>query len=96
MKCINWGIIAPGHIAHKMAEAMQKSKLNLNLNINLYAVASRPFDVNGFEYQLIHATECISKGILESDVHSFQRSIELCEIMDMLRKDWGLKYPFEK
>lgn len=41
MKCINWGIIAPGHIAHKMAEAMQKSKLNLNLNINLYAVASR-------------------------------------------------------
>ena len=31
MKCINWGIIAPGHIAHKMAEAMQKSKLNLNL-----------------------------------------------------------------
>ena len=41
MKCINWGIIAPGHIANKMAEAMQKSKLNLNLNINLYAVASR-------------------------------------------------------
>ena len=32
---INWGIIAPGHIANKMAEAMQKSKLNLNLNINL-------------------------------------------------------------
>ena len=55
-----------------------------------------PFDINGFEYQLIHSTECISKGILESDVHSFQRSIELCEIMDMLRKDWNMKYPFEK
>ena len=55
-----------------------------------------PFDVNGFEYQLIHATECINKGIIESDIHSYQRSIELCEIMDMLRKDWGLKYPFEK
>ena len=55
-----------------------------------------PFDINGFEYQLIHATECISKGIFESDVHSFQRSIELCEIMDMLRKDWNMKYPFEK
>ena len=41
MKCINWAILAPGHIAHKMAEAMQKSKSNLNLNINLYAVASR-------------------------------------------------------
>ena len=44
MKCINWGIIAPGHIANKMAEAMFKSKSNLNLNINLYAVASR--DIN--------------------------------------------------
>ena len=55
-----------------------------------------PFDINGFEYQLIHATECINKGIIESDIHSFQRSIELCEIMDMLRKDWGMKYPFEK
>ena len=55
-----------------------------------------PFDINGFEYQLIHATECISKGILESGIHSFQRSIELCEIMDMLRNDWGMKYPFEK
>ena len=55
-----------------------------------------PFDINGFEYQLIHATECISKGIIESDIHSFQRSIELCEIMDMLRNDWGMKYPFEK
>ena len=55
-----------------------------------------PFDINGFEYQLIHSTECICKGINESDIHSFQRSIELCEIMDMLRKEWGLKYPFEK
>ena len=44
MKCINWGIIAPGHIANKMAQAMLKSKTDLNLNINLYAVASR--DIN--------------------------------------------------
>ena len=41
MKCVNWAILAPGHIANKMAEAMQKSKSNLNLNINLYAVGSR-------------------------------------------------------
>jgi len=55
-----------------------------------------PFDINGFEYQLIHATECINKGLIQSDVHSFQRSIDLCEFMDMLRADWGMKYPFEK
>ena len=56
----------------------------------------KPFDVNGFEYQLINATECIREGKIESDIHGFERSIQLCEIMDMLRKDWGMKYPFEK
>ena len=55
-----------------------------------------PFDVNGFEYQLIDATECILNGKIESEVHTFQHSIDLCKIMDALRKDWGFKYPFEK
>jgi len=35
-------------------------------------------------------------GKIESDVHTFQHSVDLCKIMDNLRKDWGLKYPFEK
>ena len=59
-------------------------------------VIDEPFDVNGFEYQLIEATECILNGKIESDTHGFQRSIDLCTIMDQLRNDWGFKYPFEK
>jgi len=55
-----------------------------------------PFDINGFEYQLANATECILNGKIESDVHTFQHSIDLCKIMDVLRSDWGFKYPFEK
>ena len=55
-----------------------------------------PFDINGFEYQLANATECILNGKIESDVHTFQHSIDLCKIMDILRNDWGFKYPFEK
>ena len=39
MKTVNWAILAPGSIAHKMAEAMQKSKDKTNLN--LYAIGSR-------------------------------------------------------
>ena len=63
---------------------------------DLVEVIEEPFDVNGFEYQLIEATECILNGKNESEVHSFQRSIDLCQIMDQLRNDWGFKYPFEK
>lgn len=51
---------------------------------------------NGYEYELIHATDCILNGKTESNVHTFERSRELCTIMDSLRKDWGMVYPFEK
>jgi len=63
---------------------------------DLVEVIEEPFDVNGFEYQLIEASECILNGKTESEVHSYQRSIDLCQIMDQLRNDWGFKYPFEK
>ena len=62
----------------------------------LVEVINEPFDVNGFEYELIEANECILNGKIESDVHGYQRSIDLCTIMDQLRNDWGFKYPFEK
>ena len=63
---------------------------------NLVEEINAPFDVNGFEYQVIDATECILNGKIESDVHTFQHSIDLCKMMDTLRNDWGFKYPFEK
>ena len=39
MKAVNWAILAPGLIAHRMAEAMVKSKEKSK--INLYAIGSR-------------------------------------------------------
>ena len=66
-----------------------------NANSDIIEEINAPFDVNGFEYQLIEATECILNGKIESEVHPFQHSIDLCQMMDTLRKDWGFKYPFE-
>ena len=54
-----------------------------------------PFKINGYEYELEDATECILNGKIESDVHSHDKSIELCNLMDILRRDWNFKYPFE-
>lgn len=59
-------------------------------------IIDMPFAANGYEYEMIHATECILSGINESSVHTFAKSRELCSMMDTLRKDWGFKYPFEK
>lgn len=58
--------------------------------------AKVPFDVNGYEYELIDATKCILEGKTESSVHPHHRSVELCTLMDTLRKEWNFKYPFEK
>ena len=54
-----------------------------------------PFATNGYEYELAHATECILAGKTESDVHTFQKSEALIDMMDVLRKDWGMTYPWE-
>ena len=54
-----------------------------------------PFKTNGYEYELIHATDCILSGKTESDVHMFKKSRDLCAVMDCLRNDWGMKYPWE-
>lgn len=56
----------------------------------------KPFDVNGYEYEMIEVTNLILKGKTESAVHSHADSIKLCKMMDTLRKDWGMVYPFEK
>lgn len=59
-------------------------------------IIKEPFNVNGYEYELIASTECILKGENECSIHPHKTSVELCTIMDELRKDWNFKYPFEK
>ncbi|MBP5365957.1 MAG: Gfo/Idh/MocA family oxidoreductase [Bacteroidales bacterium] len=66
---------------------------------NEYRLAEKidmPFDVNGYEYEMRAATQCILRGETESAVHPHSMSKILCSLMDSIRADWGLKYPFEK
>lgn len=61
----------------------------------LFRKIRKPFKINGYEYELAHATECILTGKTESDIHTFNKSEELCATMDALRRDWNMKYPWE-
>lgn len=69
------------------SDAGNKNKLVKEINV--------PFIKNGYEYELIHATECILNGITQSPIHTFEKSKNLCITMDTLRKDWNMKYPWE-
>lgn len=56
----------------------------------------RPHDANGFEYEIRHLMDCVSSGKTESDVMSFDRSLQMARCCDDLRAQVGVRYPFER
>ena len=58
-----------------------------------YAV---PEQVNGYEYEFAEAARCIAEGKLEADSMPHADTVEVMELMDSLRKNWGIVYPQEQ
>lgn len=54
-----------------------------------------PFEVNGFECQVLEAERCIRAGKTSSAVLSPEDTLSVLGQMDALRSSWGLRYPFE-
>jgi predicted dehydrogenase len=57
---------------------------------------SQPFRGGGFEYQTEEAMRCIRAGLLESPGMSHADTLANMQLMDSIRTQIGLKYPFEK
>lgn len=55
-----------------------------------------PEQINGYEYEFREAIRCIQEGKTEADSISLAESVAMMEIMDSLRKDWGVVYPQEQ
>lgn len=55
---------------------------------------SKNFDVSsfGYEYEARHVQQMIRQGRTESDVMTFQKSLELISLLDEIRKQIGLEY----
>ena len=54
-----------------------------------------PYEFNGFECQARAAMRCLREGRLESETMPLDESLAIMRTMDEIRKQWGLKYPFE-
>ena len=50
---------------------------------------------DGFEEEIIEACKCIEKGKLQSDVLPLDESIAVLKLMDKIRNEINVKYPFE-
>ena len=54
-----------------------------------------PRQISGFEFEVEDALKAIKEGSCESGIMPHSEVIKMMKIMDSLRSDWSLKYPFE-
>ena len=65
-------------------------------NYELVQKFEKPADmVNGYEYQVIECKRCIEKGLTESPMMPHEETVSIMKQMDSLRKEWGVRYPFD-
>lgn len=69
--------------------------------ITLYRGKDAPQDIdepiagNGYNYQAEEVARCLAAGKLESDLMPLAETLATMRTMDELRKQFGVKYPFE-
>ena len=54
-----------------------------------------PDQITGFEYEVQAAVDAIEAGQVESKQMPHAETVRMMQVMDELRAQWGLKYPFE-
>lgn len=55
----------------------------------------QPHRVNGYEGEIDEVHKCLDQGILESPTLPWSESLSIMAIMDQVREQIGLRYPFE-
>ncbi len=56
---------------------------------------ARPFEGNGYQFEVAHVMDCLREGRTESPVMPLDESHALLRMMDALRDEWGVTYPQE-
>lgn len=62
---------------------------------NLIQRIERENPISGYEYELRECRDCLSKGKREPDSMPWKETIHVMEILDQIRKELNVSYPFE-
>ena len=54
-----------------------------------------PEQITGYEYEVEACRKALAEGKLECEEMPHSETIQLMEQMDTLRRQWGIRYPFE-
>ncbi len=67
-----------------------------DLQDRLLARYDVPEQINGYEYEFREAVRCIGEGKIQPDSMPHGDTLEVMELMDGLRRQWGVVYPQEQ
>ena len=90
------GIIS-GEKGHLIVENCNNPQCMTVVSENYEVIAryDSPPNITGYEYQIYAAIEAIKNGWIESPYMPHAETLRLMRLMDGLRKDWGVCYPFD-
>ena len=54
-----------------------------------------PKQITGYEYQFVACWDAIAAGLLEPPQMPLEETLYIMELMDGLRKEWGVRYPMD-
>lgn len=66
-----------------------------NTNRELIETHIRPEQISGYEYQIEASGEAIRNGWTECPQMPHKATLDVMKVMDELRRQWGIRYPFE-
>ena len=69
--------------------------LSISLSGNEVENYHMPMEGLGFIHQIKEVESCLAEGLLQSDKMKTEESIQVLEIMDKMRMDWGMQFPDE-
>ncbi len=69
------------------------TKASLFINKQEKEVIEEPLIGNALNYEAKEVMRCLKEGLKESPLMPLEESIQIMEIMDHIRKPWGLVYP---
>ncbi len=52
-------------------------------------------EYEGYNYEALEVNQCLRNGKLESDIMPWKDTLAVMKTLDVLREQWGLKYPSE-
>jgi predicted dehydrogenase len=90
------GVIS-GEKGHLIVENINNPESVTVIDNNYRRVAhhERPPQITGFEYQVAASIEAIRAGEIETPCMPHAETLRVMRLMDDVRRQWGLRYPFE-